>query len=90
MSTAKRGKKHMMLRSGKRGMVYEVTSVSQNRKSRKLNFKIKKLYTVRDTKTHSVKATGFMKKSANLATKKMDRNFKKNAEFQFNKVLKRR
>jgi hypothetical protein len=89
MSTAKSGKKHMMLKTGNKGMVYEVTSISRNIKTKKLKFKVKKLYSVRNTKTHSVKATGFMKKSANLASKEMNRFFKENAEFQFKKQLKR-
>lgn len=88
MSTAKSGKRHMYLKSGNKGMVYEVTSVSRNIKSKKLNFKIKKLYSVRSNKTHSVKATGFMLKSAKLASKDMNKYFKENAEFQFKKHLK--
>lgn len=89
MSTAKRGKKYMMLRSGSKGMVYELTSVSTNVRSRKIRFKLKKLYSVRSNKTHTVRGQGFMKESANIATKQIDRNFKKNAEFQFHKALKK-
>ena len=88
MSTAKSGKKHMSLSTSGNGIVYEVTAISKNIKSKKINFKIKKLYTVRSTRTHSVKASGFMKKSSNLAAKEIDVFFKKNAEFQFNKHLK--
>lgn len=88
MSTAKAGKRHMMLKSGSTGMVYEVNAISQNRRTRKVNFKIKKLYNVRNTKTHRVSAKGFMKKSAETASKNMNKNFKNNAEFQFKKILK--
>ena len=88
MSTAKSGKKHMMIKGSNRGMVYELTSVRQNTKTKKVNFKIKKLYSVRSNKTHKVKSTGFMLKSANLAVKKIDGFYKKNAEFQFKKFLK--
>lgn len=89
MSTAKSGKQHMYLKTGTRGMVYEVTAVSRNIRSRKVNFKIKKLYSVRSNKSHSVKATGFMRKSANLASKDIRKFFRENAEFQFNKQLKK-
>lgn len=88
MGTAKAGKKHMMLKSGNKGMVYEVTSISQNRRTRKVRFKVKKLYSVRNTKKHSVKSSGFMLKSATLASKDMDKFYKENAEFQFKKFLK--
>ncbi len=87
MSTAKSGKKHMLLRSGQRGMVYEVNAVSRNIKTKRLNFRIKKLYSVRNTKSHNVKAQGFMFKSATLASKDMNKYFKENAEFQFKKHL---
>lgn len=90
MSTAKRGKKHMRLDSGTRGIVYEVTSVKSNIRSKKPSFKIKKLYSVRSNKSHSVKSTGFMLKSATLASRNMNQYFKENAEFQFEKQLKRR
>lgn len=89
MSTAKAGKRHMLLSSGNRGMVYEVSAVSQNRRSRKVNFKLKKLYSVRNTKTHRVAASGFMEKSGNMAAKNMNKNFKNNAEFQFKKALRK-
>lgn len=88
MSTAKSGKKYMLLTSGAKGMVYEVTAISKNIKTRKMSFKIKKLYSVRNTKTHSVKATGFMRKSTNLAIKEIDKIYVKNAEFQFKKYWK--
>jgi len=88
MSTAKSGKRHMMLSSSNKGMVYEVSSISQNRRNRKVNFKIKKLYSVRRNRTHNVRATGFVQKSANLASKKLDLFFVNNAEFQIKKHLK--
>jgi len=89
MSTAKSGKNQMMLKSGNKGMVYQVTSISQNRRTKKINFKIKKLYSVRNTKTHSVKASRFMLKSATLAARNIDDYYKEAAEFQFKKQLKR-
>ena len=89
MSTAKSGKKYMLLKTNSnKGMVYEVTNVSTNRRSKKLKFKIKKLYHVRDKDTHKVKATHFMKKSANFVSKDIEKFYKKNAEFQFKKYLK--
>lgn len=92
MSTAKAGKRHMLLSSGRRGMVYEVNSISSNRKTkktRKTKFKLKKLYAVRNTKTHRAVASGFMEKSSQIASKNMNENFKNNAEFQFKKALHR-
>lgn len=88
MSTAKSGKPHMMIKSGGKGMVYELKSVSQSRKTRKVNFKIKKLYSVRSNNSHNVKSTKFMTRSANIAARKMDSFYKNNAEFQFKKFLK--
>lgn len=89
MSTAKAGKRHMLLSSGSRGMVYEVNSISSNRRTRKIKFKLKKLYAVRNTKTHRVSASGFMRKSGEMAAKNMNKNFKNNAEFQFKKALRK-
>ena len=88
MSTAKRGKKYMMLTNKGKGMVYELTSVSMSVKRRKLNFKVKKLYSVRDTKTHSVKRSNFMRDSASIASRDINKFYVENAEFQFNKALK--
>ncbi|AGH07779.1 hypothetical protein CEPG_00031 [Cellulophaga phage phiSM] len=88
MSTVKSGKRHMILQTGEKGMLYELTSVSSNIKSKKFNFKIKKLYSVNTKTSHKVKAAGFMKKSVNLTNKKLDEYFKENAEFQFKKALK--
>ena len=88
MSTAKSGKPHMMIKSGDKGMVYELKSVSQSRKTRKVNFKIKKLYSVRSNNSHNVKSTKFMKRSVDIASRKMNGFYKNNAEFQFKKFLK--
>lgn len=90
MSTAKSGKKHMILKTGKMGMLYHLTSVSKNAKSNKVSFKIKKLYSVRDNKSHKVKRSGFMKDSSRIVSKRIDEYFIENAEFQFNKELKKR
>lgn len=87
MSTAKSGKKHMLLSNGSRGMIYEIKNVSQNRKTRKINFKIKKLYSIRNKNTSNVKAVHFMRASANSASKGINEMYKKNAEFQFKKSL---
>lgn len=89
MSTAKSGKKHMMIKTGTNGMVYEVTAISQNVKSKKVNFKIKKLYTVRSVKSHNVKGQGFMRDSANLISKNLEKYYYENAEYQFTKLLNR-
>lgn len=88
MSTAKSGKTHMMLKTGSKGIVYQVTGISQNRNSKKVKFKIKKLYSVRNTKNTTVKGVNFMQISANLAQKKIPEFYKNNAEFQFKKFLK--
>lgn len=88
MSTAKSGKNHMMIKNGNRGMVYEVTSVSQNVRTGKVNFKIKKLYSVRSNKTHRVKASGFMMKSSKIASSKINDFYRENAEFQIKKFMK--
>lgn len=87
MSTAKSGKKHMMIKTGTSGMVYEVTSVSQNIKTKKINFKIKKLYSVRSVKSHNVKSHKFMKTSADIVSKNIEEYYYENAEYQFNKIL---
>ncbi len=88
MSTAKAGRKYMLLKSGNRGMIYELSSVSQNSKNRKFNFKLKKLYVYRPNKNHAVKSNKYLADSANLSIKKIESFYKKNAEFQFNKFLK--
>jgi hypothetical protein len=90
MSTAKSGEKYMMIKAGSTGMVYEVTAISQNIKSKKVNFKIKKLYSVRSAKTHNVKSSGFMLESVKIVSKNLDKYFVENAEFQFKKQLNRR
>lgn len=90
MSTAKSGKKHMMIKSGTNGMVYEVTGISQNVKTKKVNFKIKKLYSVRSVKSHNVKAHGFMKDSAKVVSKNIEQYYFENAEYQFTKILNQR
>ena len=90
MSTAKSGKKHMMIKSGTNGMVYEVTGISQNVKSKKVNFKVKKLYSVRSVKTHNVKSHGFMSASAKVISKNLEQYYYDNAEYQFTKVLKQK
>ena len=87
ISTVKSGKKHMLLTSGTRGMVYEVNSVSSNRRTGKIKFRLKKLYTFRNKKNHTVKATRFMERSAEPVRRQMDKFYKENAEFQFKKVL---
>lgn len=88
MGTAKSGKKHMMLKTGSSGMVYEVTAISQNAKNKKVSFKIKKLYSVRNRKSNNVKAHGFMSATAAIVSKDIDKIYQKNAEFQFKKYLK--
>lgn len=87
MGTVKSGKRQMLLESNSRGMVYEVSSVSQNRMTRKVVFKLKKLYTVRRVRTHTVSASNFMSDSGKMAAKDMPNNYVKNAEFQFKKYL---
>ena len=89
MSTAKSGKKHMMIKTGTTGMVYEVTSINQNIKTKKVNFKIKKLYSVRNKKSHNVKSHHFMRDSALIISKNLEDYYYENAEFQFKKALKK-
>jgi len=90
MSTAKAGEKYMMIKAGTTGMVYEVTAISQNIKSKKVNFKIKKLYSVRSAKSHNVQSKGFVQESVQIVSKKLDKYFVENAEFQFKKQLNKR
>lgn len=89
MSTAKSGKKFMLIHSGTTGMIYELSGLSQNRRTKKLKFKAKKVYSVRSNKTHSVKGQHFMLRSATLASRDMNKYFIENAEFQFIKELKK-
>ena len=88
MSTNKSGKGNMMLKSGNKGMVYSVTSVSQNVRSKKMNFQMRKLYSVRSVSTHQVKAHGFMLESSKNIAKNLNKYYQENAEFQFKKYLK--
>ena len=88
MSTAMSGKKHMMLMTGTKGLIYEVTSVRQNIKNKKVRFKIKKLYNVRKKDTHKVKPNRFIEKSVSLCIKQVPKYYKENAEFQFKKYIK--
>jgi hypothetical protein len=88
MSTAESGKNHMMLMTGNKGLIYEVTSVRQNIKNRKVRFKIKKLYNVRKKDTHKVSSNHFIKKSVSLSMKQIPKYYKENAEFQFKKYIK--
>lgn len=88
MSTAKSGKKYMMLKSKNRGIVYQVTGLSQNLKSKKLRFKLKKLYIFRSKNTNRVKSNNYIKDSSVMIQKQIPNYYKKNAEFQFRKTLK--
>ena len=89
MSTAESGKNHMLLNYGNRGMIYEIKNISQNRKTRKINFKIKKLYSIRNKNTSNVKPVHFMRASSSAASKGINDMYKKNAEFQFKKHLRK-
>jgi hypothetical protein len=89
MSTAKSGKSHMLLKTGAKGTIYEVKGIKSSKKTRKVSFKIKKLYSVRDTNRHNVKSRGFVRQSANLASKKLEDFYVSNAEYQFKKALKK-
>lgn len=89
MSTSKSGKRYMLLKTNSnKGMVYEVSNVSSNRRNKKLKFKVKKLYSVREKNTHKVKASRFMEKSAMFVSKDIEKFYKEAAEFQFKKYLK--
>jgi len=88
VSTAASGRTRMKLDFGNRGMIYEIKNVRSNIRKRKVNFKIKKLYVVRNNKTASLsEKVPFMRSSATAASKKMEGFYKKNAEFQFKKAL---
>jgi len=89
LSTAKSGQNYMMLKTGSRGMVYQISGVTQKRNSRNFNVKIKKLYSVRNRKTSRVQGVHFMRNSAKLASRKIDKFYKEAAEFQFNKALRK-
>lgn len=90
MSTAKSGKSHMLLKTTTRGTIYEVKNVSSNRKTGGLKFKIKKLYSIREKRNHTVKGQFFVNKSASMASKRIEEFYIDNAEFQFKKALRKR
>lgn len=86
-SMVKSGKKHMMLGNSRRGIVYEVTGVSQNRTSRNVNFKLRKIYVNKNTRSYKANSNRFMAESKNMTIKKIPEFYRKNAEFQFKKYL---
>lgn len=85
MSTAKRGKKYMILESQGRGMLYEIKSLKSSRSTGKLNFKLEKLFSLKRSSEANVSGKGFIMASKNNAMKKLPEFYKKNAEFQLNK-----
>lgn len=88
-STIKSGKDSMMLSSNGKGTVWKINKFSSNRSSKSLNFKMTKLYRFRETPKYTAKRKGFMRKTSNIAASKIPKFYAKNAEFQFNKHLKK-
>lgn len=86
MSTIKRGKKDMLMRSKNKGIVYRISSVKRNKSG--VKFKLKKIYVFRKKKISKVRSNNYMMDSAILTTKKIPKFYKNNAEFQFKKALK--
>lgn len=88
-STVRSGKKHMLLSSGGKGMVYEIMGLSQNRNTKNINFKIKKLYNYKSNPKYKARPRKFMAKTANIVSRKLPDYYRQNAEFQFKKHLKK-
>lgn len=73
-----KGSKYFRIKKGSKETVFERVSKT----------KIMPLYIVRKTKNSRVKASPFINTSAIMASKEMEKLYKKNAEFQFKKYLK--
>jgi len=86
MGMAKSGKSHLLLRTGSRGMIYQVTGVNRTKRG-KVKFRVKKLYSYRNTRSSRVRKTGFMKASSELAYRNIDDIYTEKAHFQFQKYL---
>lgn len=85
MSTAKRGKKHMILESGGRGMLYEIKSLKSSRSTGRLSFKLDKLFYLKRSSEANVSGRGFIRASKDAASKKLPEFYKSNAEYQLKK-----
>lgn len=88
MVAARLGASHMITNRGGKGTLFEISGVSQNRKTKKLKFKLKPLYRYRDSKISHVERKPFMQPSAELASKKMIKFYEKQADRQFKRLLK--
>jgi hypothetical protein len=88
MSTAKSGKKHMLMTNksnGKSGIIYRLKSLKSNRKTGKLSFSLDKVYIRTESERATTKSKGFILASKNVAIKQIPEFYKKNAEFQIKK-----
>lgn len=88
MSTAKSGSTRMLLTSGNKGMVYDIGHISSSRKTKRIKFKLKKLYSYRSNPNTKVKPVGYMKESANVIQKRIPNIYKEKFEFQIKKHMK--
>ena len=68
--------------------LFRVDRLAQNIRSRKLQLKLTPLYNVKKGRKVDVKATHFMEEATNHTMKKVEKIFKENSEFQFQKHLK--
>lgn len=68
--------------------LWKIDRISQNVKSRKLRIKARPIMNVKKGRKVNVSATHFMKKSAILTSKKIDRIFVAEAQRQFKKYMK--
>jgi len=74
----KKGSKHILIKKGGKGTVFEI-------QKRARGSKLVPVYTYRNTKKTRLKPTPFVRPAAWIATKKIPRFYKNNAEFQIKK-----
>lgn len=87
MVTAKLGASYMLLRKGGRGILYRVSGVRQNMRTKKLRFKADPLYHYRNNRASRVSKTPFMEPAAERAAKQIAVFYEKRAEQQFKRLL---
>lgn len=85
MSTAKAGKKYMILENRGTGILYEIKSLKSNVRSGKTSFKVEKLYVLKKNSSANVKGVRFIRASKDVIIKKIPKYYKNNAEFQIKK-----
>ncbi|WP_300440722.1 hypothetical protein [Christiangramia sp.] len=83
------GASHFITNRGGKGTLFEIDSVRQNIRTKKIKFKLTPLYRYRKSRISSVTKKPFMQPSAKLASKQMLNFYKKNAEKQFHRLLRK-